>query len=481
MVDGSVFDLPSGETPSVPERFRATVSRAALASHPEAFDPMDLAIHTLSKQAPVETQPSGWKLVRRYPLSKELLAISHVWQLEDGSLRVASKGAPEAISDLCRLPDAGRRQLLEAAHAMARDGLRVLGVAEGLAGPGPLPDRQDRFSFSFLGLIGLSDPIRPAVPAAIRECRGAGIRVVMITGDYPETARQIARQIGLEPLDQVVTGREMEALDDAGLREKAQQVSLFARIVPEQKLRLVNALKSDGEIVAMTGDGVNDAPALKAAHIGIAMGERGTDVAREAASLVLLNDDFSSIVRAVRLGRRVFDNLRRAMSYLFAIHVPIAGMALIPVLLKGPLVLLPVHIVFLEIIIDPACSIVFEAEPEDPAVMSRPPRNPKEPLFNRQRVAASLLQGMAALGIALGVYLTAWTLGRPEWEIRSATFAAMLLSNLGLILVNRSRAGNPLAALSSPNPALWWVIGSALAVLGLVLTVPFLREVFRFT
>ncbi len=478
--EGSVFDLPAGETASVPERFRAMVSRAALASHPEAFDPMELAIHALSKQAPPDARLDGWKLVHRYPLSKELMAMSQVWQPESGPLQAASKGAPEAIAELCRMPEAARRQLMEAAQAMARDGLRVIGVAEGPAGPGPLPERQDQFSFSFLGLIGLSDPIRPAVPAAIRECRGAGIRVVMITGDYPETARQIARQIGLEPLDPILTGQEMEALDDLGLREKAKRVSIFARIVPEQKLRLVNALKADGEIVAMTGDGVNDAPALKAAHIGIAMGGRGTDVAREAASLVLLNDDFSSIVRAIRLGRRVFDNLRRAMAYLFAIHVPIAGMALIPVLLKGPLVLLPVHIVFLEIIIDPACSIVFEAEPEEKDVMNRPPRDPKEPLFTRRRVAASLLQGAAVLGIALGVYLTAWALGKPEWEIRSMTFATMILSNLGLILVNRSQAGNPPAALRSPNPALWWVLGSALAVLGLVLSVPFFREMFRF-
>ncbi len=480
MAGGSLFEVTAAETLPPPDRFGELVSVAALASHPEAFDPMELAIHDLSKRAPAGSRAKGWKLLRRYPLSKGLMAMSQVWQSAGGSPRVAAKGAPEAVAQLCRLPEAERGKLLESVHAMARDGLRVIGVAEAEAPSGSLPDRQENFHFSFLGLIGLSDPIRPAVPKAIRECLGAGIRVVMITGDYPETARQIARQIGLEPVDQVLTGREMDGLDDAGLREKAKRVGVFARIVPEQKLRLVNALKADGEIVAMTGDGVNDAPALKAAHIGIAMGGRGTDVAREAASLVLLNDDFSSIVRAVRLGRRVFDNLRRAMAYLVAIHVPIAGMALIPVLIRGPLVLLPVHIVFLEIIIDPACSIVFEAEPEEKNVMDRPPRDPKEPLFNQSRVTASLLQGAAALGVALGVYLAAWAAGKPEWEIRAATFSALILANLALILTNRSRSGGPLAALRAPNPALWWVVGSTLAVLALVLTVPFLRETFRF-
>ncbi len=478
MKEGCSLEIPpDGEAASLPEPWHELAHCAVLASHPEPFDPMELAIHALAERVP---SPGGWKLLRRYPLSKEWMAMSQVWQTPRGPL-AAVKGAPEAIAALCRLDPAQREGLLESAHALARDGLRVLGVAQARGLPaGPLPDRQEEFPFSLLGLVGLSDPVRPSAPKAIQECRRAGIRVVMITGDYPETARQIGRQIGLEPLDRVLTGPELDGLDDAAFRDRVREVNIYARIVPEQKLRLVNALKSGGEIVAMTGDGVNDAPALKAAHIGIAMGGRGTDVAREAASLVLLNDDFSSIVRAIRLGRRVFDNLGKAMEYLFAIHIPIAGMALIPVLLRGPLVLLPVHIVFLEIIIDPACSIVFEAEKEEPDVMTRPPRDPREPLFTRQLVVSSIRQGVLAWGAALTVYLAGLGLGRTEWEIRAMTFTTMILANLALILVNRSRSGDPFATLRSPNPALWWVVGGTLLVLGLVLFVPALRELFQF-
>jgi Ca2+-transporting ATPase len=302
----------------------------------------------------------------------------------------------------------------------------------------------------------------------------------MITGDYPGTARQVARQIGLEPLDAILTGAELEALDDAALRRRVRTVNIFARVVPEQKLRLVNALKANGEIVAMTGDGVNDAPALKAAHIGIAMGGRGTDVAREAAALVLLDDDFASIVRAIRQGRKIFDNLRKAMGYLFAVHVPIAGMSLLPVLFQWPLVLLPVHVVFLELIIDPACSVVFEAEPEEADVMRRPPRNLREPLFGWQTIALCLLQGAVVLLVVLAVYGVALYRGQGENEARALAFATLIVGNLGLILTNRSWSRPILATLRSPNAALAWVMGGALLALGLVLYVPFLRDLFHF-
>ena len=242
-----------------------------------------------------------------------------------------------------------------------------------------LPDEQHDFDFEFLGLLGLADPVRPGVPEAVQECYTAGIRVIMITGDYPGTAQNIARQIGLQPLDQIITGPELDQMSDDELQERIKTTCIFARAVPEQKLRIVQALKANGEVVAMTGDGVNDAPALKAAHIGIAMGGRGTDVAREAAALVLLDDNFASIVQAVRMGRRIFDNLKKAMTFIFSVHIPIAGMSLIPVLLKWPLALLPVHIVFLELIIDPACSVVFEMESDEADIMQRPPRRLDDP------------------------------------------------------------------------------------------------------
>ncbi len=273
---------------------------------------------------------------------------------------------------------------------MAAQGERVLAIAEA-RDVAELPDTPHAFNFRFLGLVGLADPLRETVPDAVQQCRNAGIRVVMITGDYAQTAKAIATQAGLDaqsPLE----GSVITTLDDAALADAVKQTSVFARIMPDQKLRLVQSLKRDGEVVAMTGDGVNDAPALRAADIGIAMGGRGTDVAREAASIVLLDDDFTSIVRTVRLGRRIYDNLRKAMTYIFAIHIPIAGIALLPLLIGAPIVLLPVHIAFLEMVIDPVCSIVFEAEREEADIMNRPPRSPRSRLLSRNVVLWGLVQ-----------------------------------------------------------------------------------------
>ena len=373
--------------------------------------------------------------------------------------------------------------------------MRVLGVAKAslLDAPSPflpphpslnlahLPDQQHDFPFQFLGLVGLSDPVRPTVAAAIQECYTAGIRVVMITGDYPGTAQAIARQIGLMQMGAIMTGAELDQMSDAELQERIQSTNIFARAVPEQKLRLVNALKAKGEVVAMTGDGVNDAPALKAAQIGIAMGQRGTDVARESAALVLLDDDFSSIVQAVKLGRRIFDNLRKAMSYLLAIHIPIAGMSLIPVLFKLPLVLLPIHVAFLHLIIDPACSIVLEAEPAEATVMQRPPRNPKEPLFGRKTVGLAVLQGSGILVIVLIIFVVTLYRGQGELDARALTFTTLILANLGLILSESSSSRLSLKILQSPNAALRWVIGGGLLFLAIVLYVPVLRQLFSFS
>ena len=364
---------------------------------------------------------------------------------------------------------------------MANEGLRILGVAKAYFTATDLPGEQHDFTFEFLGLVGLADPVRPGVAEAVQECHTAGIRVVMITGDYPGTAANIAGQIGMQNIDQIITGPELDGMDEERLRDRIRTVNIFARVVPEQKLRIVNALKAVGEVVAMTGDGVNDAPALKAAHIGIAMGGRGTDVAREASALVLLDDDFSSIVQAVRMGRRIFDNLKKAIAYIFAIHVPIAGMSLIPVLFRWPLVLLPMHIVFLELIIDPACSVVFEAEPEEADVMNRPPRRPDAPLFGQRTVILSLLQGLSVLMILLIVHVISFKRGQSEEDSRALTYATLIIANLGLIFVNRSWSRTVLATLRSPNTALWWVTGGAVLFLGLALYVPFLRDLFRFS
>jgi Ca2+-transporting ATPase len=480
---GEFFDIESSRGVSPQEKFHSLIEFSILASQTNPFDPMEKALKELGENYPNLTEHlhDDWDLMKEYALSRELLALSRVWASRDRQdYVIAAKGAPEAIIDLCHLGDAQARELQNSISEMASEGLRVLGVARANFKQTALPGNQHDFKFDFLGLIGFADPIRPSVPEAIKECHNAGIRVVMITGDYPITAQNIAHQIGLKEPDKIITGVELNEMSEDELRERIMTGNVFARVIPEQKLRLVNAFKANGEIVAMTGDGVNDAPALKSANIGIAMGGRGTDVAREAGDLVLLDDDFSSIVKAIRLGRRIFDNLRKAMAYILAIHVPIAGLSLIPVLFKWPLVLYPVHVVFLELIIDPACSIAFEAEPEESDVMQRPPRDRKEPLFSRRTVALSLLQGVIVLAVTLAVYKLSLALGRGDIEARTLTFTTLVIANLGLILTNRNWSSTILGSFRARNIALRWIVLSAIVFLGLVIYVPFLRDLFHF-
>jgi P-type Ca2+ transporter type 2C len=480
--DGKSY-VASSDAEPLPEEFHLLVEYAVLASQRDPFDPVDKALKDAGDHYLKETEHlhQDWRLVREYPLSHDLLALSRVWTSpEGGDYLIAAKGAPEAIADLCHFDPERMKVLFAEITALADAGLRVLGVARSRFRESDLPTEQHDFDFEFLGLIGLADPIRPTVPKAIVECYGAGIRVVMITGDYPGTAIKVAEQIGLDHKGMIITGPEMDRLSDEELQRAISSSNIFARVVPEQKLRIVNALKANGEIVAMTGDGVNDAPALKAAHIGIAMGVRGTDVAREASSLVLLDDDFSSIVEAVRLGRRIFGNLKKAMAYILAVHVPIAGMTLIPVALDWPLVLLPIHIAFLHLIIDPACSIVFEAEPEETSVMRRPPRDPREPLFGRRMLGMSLLQGVGVLAILVAVYGVALHRAQGEAGARALAFTTLIVANLGLILTNRSWTRTIIGTLRSRNAALWWVIGGATAFMAIVLNIGVLRELFKF-
>ena len=467
----------------LPERVHTLVEFGILASQRDPLDPMERAFHELGARCLANTEHlhGDWTLQREYPLRPDLLAMSHVWKAGGRDVYiVAAKGAPEAIADLCHLPAERLASVRQQVDRMANSGLRVLAVARAAFRGDTLPDLQHDFGFEFLGLVGLADPLRPGVPEAIRECRDAGIRIAMVTGDHPATAKAIAARAGLHTAGGVVTGVDLERMNDGALREKIGSVTIFARIMPEQKLRLVEAFKANGEIVAMTGDGVNDAPSLKAAHIGIAMGGRGTDVAREAAALVLLDDDFTSIVAAVRLGRRIYENIRKAIGFTFAVHVPIAGLALLPVLFGWPLIFSPVHIVFLELVIDPVCSIVFEAEREEEDVMARRPRDAAAPLVDRWLLQRSLLQGLTVLAAVLAVFLGALHFRNDAADARTIAFATLVVANFGLVLTNRSVSAGLAATLRRPNPALGWVAAAAFAALAAALGIPWLRHVFAF-
>ncbi len=469
----------------LPETFHEIVEYGVLASPVDPFDPMDRAFTDLGARylAGTEHLHRGWTLVREYPLSERMLALSHVWRSpESARYVVAAKGAPEAIADLCHL-DAGSLAMLTTQVELATaGGQRVLAVARArFDRQVGLPPEQHDFDFEYIGLVGLYDPVRPGVTDAVADCARAGVRVVMITGDYPGTALAIAREIGLDHDAGCITGPELEAMDDAELARRIRTVSVFARMVPEQKLRLIRALKANGEVVGMTGDGVNDAPALRAADIGLAMGARGTDVARESAALVITDDDFSSIVGGIRRGRGIFANLRKAMSYIIAVHVPIFGMSLIPVFFTDwPLVLLPLQVALLELIIDPACSIVFESEEIDPRIMDERPRGLGAPLFDARVLTIAGLQGVSALTAVLGVYLWTVLTDRPDDVVRSVTFATLVIGNLALILVNRSWHLSIWHSMRQRrNPTVKWIIGGAGGLLVLLLSVPALREAFN--
>ncbi len=449
---------------------------------------MEAAIGDAGKRLLIGTEHlhGDWAVVADYPLSREMLAMSRVWRPLAGGASagegvIAAKGAPEALVDLCHMSAQSRAQVARQVALLAADGLRVLGVARSTSDVGHLPDFQHGFDFEFLGLVALEDPVRPDVPAAIAECRAAGIRVVMITGDHPATAASIARQAGLPDDGRVLTGAELSTLTDAELALRLADTSIFCRVQPDQKLRLVQAFRARGDVVAMTGDGVNDAPALKAANIGVAMGARGTDVAREAAALVLLNDDFSSLVTAVRYGRRVFDNLRKAIVFVVAVHVPIVGLSILPVLFGWPLILMPVHILFLQLVIDPACSVVFEAEPVEADAMTRPPRPREARLFDSTVLIRGLLQGAGLLGVLLGVYALTRDIAGSDDMARALTFMVLVLSNLALIFANRIWSRIAITSRSVSNSAFVWIAVGTVVVLAGILTIAPVSRLFTFS
>ncbi len=479
--NGELFDLEALRSGPLPESMHETVEYGILASRQDPFDPMERAFKELGAGQLVATEHlhDDWQLLHEHPLTRRRLAVVQVWRSTNcNDLVAAAKGAPEAIATLCGLNGPARARLDEDSAALARDGLRVLAVARAQVEEERVCEDPSAFRFAFVGLVGLEDPLRTGVAAAIEECRGAGIRVMMITGDYPSTAQAIARQAGIDAAA-VVTGPELALMSESELAKRVANTSVFARMLPEQKLALVRALAGNGEIVGMTGDGVNDAPALRAAHVGVAMGARGTDVAREAAAVVLLDDDFAALVHGIHTGRRIDDNLRKALAYILAIHLPIVGLTLVPIALGWPLVLMPIHVAFLHLVIDPACSIVFEGQPAEADAMRRAPRAPRSPMFGARVIAWSVAQGLAVLVVVLAVNLLAMHLGLAEAEIRTLTFMTFFVANIGLIFNNRSWSRD-IGLPSLKDATLWSVTVAALFFLGLIIYLPVLAQLFHF-
>jgi Ca2+-transporting ATPase len=478
------YNIGDSDTSTIPNKFRELIEYAVLACQPDTFDPMEKEI----KRIKASRLDAGLELVahklpvKEYPLTKSLLAMSHVWKAsQDEDFIVATKGAPETILNLCHLDNDQKVKLLAVVDNMSKNGLRVLGVAKANHDQNEFPEDVNDYTFEFIGFLGFVDPIRTTVYDAVNEAYSAGIRTIMITGDYIGTAQYVAKSVGIKNPELYLTGEQLVKLTDKELRDKVKTVNVFARVVPEQKLIIINALKANNEIVAMTGDGVNDASALKSAHIGIAMGQRGTDVAREASSLVLLNDDFSSIVSAVRLGRRIFNNLKKSMGYILAVHVPIAGMSILPLLFDLPVMLLPAHIAFLELIIDPACSTIFEAEKEDKNIMNLPPRNISQPMFSRATIFRSLIQGTSVLVAVFLIFFVALKSGQSDIEARSMSFTFLVLANILSIVINLSSVKNIFQTLISGNKTLFLISGGAIFAICLITYTPFLADIFRLT
>ncbi|MEN9399132.1 MAG: hypothetical protein RL632_233 [Bacteroidota bacterium] len=448
---------------------------ANLACIKNAQDPMECAIQHYSFE---RKEDNVLTLIKEYPFSHKLTAMTLVYQ--DGThYKIACKGAPETLFKLCHFTARETEEWHDKLNQLAKKGMRVLGVAEGTYPAKKLPLSQEEFTFTFLGLIALSDPVRADVPEAITECRSAGIRIIMLTGDHPETAATIGLEIGLHA-EALLLGSDIQSMTDDQLREKLRHTEIIARLKPEQKLRIVLSLQASGEIVAMTGDGVNDAPALKAANIGVAMGLKGTDVAREASSLILLDDHFASIVHAIRSGRKIYDNLRKAMSYVLAIHIPIIGLTLLPAFISSiPLILMPLHIVFMEIIIDPVSSVAFESEAEEKDIMKHPPRKTNARFFGRKEITQALVDGFLLLCGVLVLYWISKNEEHSDDQLRSMAFITLISSNLLMVMSKLSLSRSIFSMFSNKNKAAKFILLSAILLMIGVFAIPGVAPFFH--
>ncbi|HMX40358.1 MAG TPA: cation-translocating P-type ATPase, partial [Saprospiraceae bacterium] len=448
------------------------------ASEPEPFDAMEKAL--LQELGGADPR-SGFGIVKEYALSGRPPMMTHIWENAAGQRIIACKGAVERVLDVADAPPALRERVMTHTDALAERGYRVLGVASAVFEGADLPADQGDFPWTLEGLVAFYDPPKENVGEVFRKFYQAGVRVMMITGDHASTAKNIARHTGLRGWEHALTGHQVMGMEEAELREAVKRVNVFARMFPDAKLRVVEALKADGETVAMSGDGVNDGPALKAAQIGVAMGKKGTEIAKSAASLVLVDDNLGAMVQAIRMGRRIYDNLRKAIRYIISIHLPIVLVVLLPLLLGWPYthILLPLHVIFLELVMDPTAAIAFENEPAEPNLMRRPPRRGDASLFSWKELGLSMLQGVMITVAVLGMYLLAVQLGKSEAGVRSVVFATLVASNLFLTLSNRSFEYALHHTLFFRNRMLPVILTVSAAMLIAILYLPFLTQLFR--
>lgn len=461
---------------------KALITTAMWASEPIPFDPMEKALHQAYKDLQTIDKRPNFKIIHEYPLGGKPPMMTHIFENTEGKKIIATKGAPEAIMTVSNLSKEEKQQIKKAIQIITREGYRVLGVAESDFKSTDYPKTQQEFQFNFKGIVAFYDPPKKNIEAVLNHFYQAGILVKIITGDNSETTTAIAKQIRFRGFENSLTGDELMKLSDVALQEKVMQTNIFTRMFPEAKLRIITALKAQNQIVAMTGDGVNDGPALKAAHIGIAMGKKGTEIAKQAASLILVEDDLSKMVDAIAMGRRIYTNLKKAIQYVISIHIPIILMVFIPLALGWvyPNIFSPVHIIFLELIMGPTCSIIFENEPLEKNTMSQKPRPFTSSFFNRKELTTSIIQGLVITAGALFVYQYSVSLAFNEALTRTMVFTVLIAANIFLTLINRSFYYSIFTTLRYKNNMVLFIIGITISITGLLIYVPTLTDFFEF-
>jgi Ca2+-transporting ATPase len=458
------------------------LSLSMWASEPIPFDAMEMALHDAYAKMEIKDERPNYRMVHEYPLSGKPPMMTHLFENKNGDRIISAKGAPEALIACSKLSEKQTNQILSAMQSMAEKGYRVLGVGVANFSGTDYPKTQQEFSFDFKGLIAFYDPPKANIKEVFETFYKAGIQVKIVTGDNALTTATIANQIGFRNSGKILNGDELMTMDDAILREKVMETNIFTRMFPEAKLKIIKALKENNQIVAMTGDGVNDGPALKSAHIGIAMGKKGTEIAKQAANLILIDDDFSKMTEAIAMGRKIYINLKKAIQYIISIHIPIILIVFIPLVLGWiyPNIFSPVHIIFLEIIMGPTCSIIYENEPMEPNLMKQKPRPFTNTFFNLKEITISIVQGLVITLGLLFMYQYCIKLDYTENTTRTSIFLTLIASNIFLTLANRSFYYSIFTTLKYKNNLVPLIIGITVLITSLLLITPVFRRFFLF-